>query len=121
MRWAVTLIAVAACHGKPVVAPAPAPAPDAAPAPPLSTHDTGCATDDDCMVTNFAGCCACPQCSVGQPHAISKAAEAKAEDVCTVVECDMGPCNLGGMCPPGEDASHFAARCVDHACSMDHR
>ena len=104
--------------------PAPAPPPVASPAPidaapaPAPTSATSCDRDDDCVVTNDAGCCACPQCRVAAPHALTRAQEKLEEDKCAVVDCDFGPCNVGGMCKPGEPAAHFAARCADHACTM---
>jgi hypothetical protein len=99
--------------------PTPAPAIDATAAPVAGS--TSCDRDDDCIVTNFAGCCACPQCQVADPHPVTRAQEKLREASCAVVDCDMGPCNIGGMCPPGEDAAHFVAHCVDHACTMQHR
>jgi hypothetical protein len=96
--------------------PVPVPVPDASPA-----GSTSCDRDDDCIVSNFAGCCACPQCSVAAPHPVTRAQEKLRQASCAVVDCDMGPCNVGGMCPPGEDASHFVAHCVDHACTMTHK
>jgi hypothetical protein len=80
-----------------------------------------CDHDDDCMVTNFAGCCACPQCQVAPPYPITRAQEQLEEHKCEVVDCSMGQCGAAGMCPPGEAASHFVAHCVDHACTMTHK
>jgi hypothetical protein len=131
------LLVLAACRetttSEPGPAPAPpvaaaidaafaTPAPDAPPAPPsAAVSGTTCDHDDDCMVTNFAGCCACPQCQVAAPHPITRAQEKLEEDKCAVASCDMGHCGAAGMCPPGEAASHFVARCVDHACTMQHQ
>jgi|SRR5579862_4142887 len=133
MRWIAIVIVVvcsiAACRETVSSTPDPAPSPpittttDAAPmtdAAPVaaSSSTTSCDRDDDCVVTNNAGCCACPQCQIAAPHALTRAQEKLEEDKCAVVDCDFGPCNVGGMCKPGEPAAHFAARCVDHACTM---
>lgn len=87
---------------------------------PASTSDK-CATDADCVVTNFPGCCACPQCSKAEPRALTNAALAAEQKKCTVVRCNMAICNTAGMCPPGEDASHFVARCRAGECDMDRK
>jgi hypothetical protein len=123
----IVLLLIAACHRAAAPAPAPAvpPVPDASPSAmavpaPTSADDT-CAHDDDCLVTNFPGCCACPQCSKGQPQPRSRGAEKIAEAACAAASCDMHMCDLGGMCPPGEDAGHFVARCRAGTCAMDHR
>ena len=118
------VLAAVACGSHPAPAPAPAPQPIDAAVPTATDIATGgdaCTADADCIVTNFAGCCACPQCAIGQPVARSRDAEQKAEQVCTVVECDRRACDIGGMCPPGEAADHFVARCADRVCVAAHR
>ena len=139
MRWIVIAAlvvvgGVAACRESVTSAPAPAPSPpvvtavdaaiamtptDAPIAPTApAVGSTSCDRDDECIVSNFAGCCACPQCQVADPHAVTRAQEKLREDSCAVVDCDMHMCNVAGMCPPGETAAHFSPRCVDHACTM---
>ncbi len=80
-----------------------------------------CDADDDCLVTNFPGCCACPQCSIGPPTARSREGQRRAEAVCAVASCDAGHCAAAGMCPPGESADHFVARCRDRRCVAERR
>ena len=117
--WARSIViggALAACRSSPPVSPAVVATPDAP-----STSDLGCDRDDDCVVTNFAGCCACPQCSVAAPHVQNRTAADLDQRRCAVASCDAGMCGAAGMCPPGESASHFAARCRDHVCAMERR
>lgn len=80
-----------------------------------------CRVDADCVATNFAGCCACPQCRVAEPHARNRDNLAKEVEDCAVVECSLAVCNLGGMCPPGEDANHFRAVCQKTDCVLVRR
>jgi hypothetical protein len=114
MRSILVLVVLAACHGaapsSPVVVAAP---PDA-----ISTGETRCDRDGDCVVTNFAGCCACPQCAVAAPHVLNRAAADLDVRRCEVASCDASVCGAAGACAPGESASHFVARCRDHACAM---
>lgn len=138
MAWAAALtVAVAlGCHhdapapavgGAPepraITAVAATPAPSARAmaadqAPDVPSPGDHCDRDADCVATNFPGCCACPQCSVASPVARSVSALRAAEAACRVAACDPDDCAVGGMCPPGEPASHFRARCVDHACVL---
>jgi hypothetical protein len=114
------LVVLAACGAHPAPAPATAPAP-VTPAPIEPAIGDTCTADADCVVTNFPGCCACPQCNVAQPRARSKSELAREQQTCTVVECDMHACDIGGMCPPGEDAAHFTAHCTNQVCVAVHR
>lgn len=129
MRLALIVVAVVVGCAKPAPAPsappggdpaARAPSPgsgDACPASPdvMSAGDA-CAADADCVVTNFPGCCACPQCSTADPVARSRTAAAQAEAVCAVTTCDASICAIAGMCRPGEPAAHFTPRCCGGAC-----
>lgn len=92
--------------------------PDALPA---ETADDACSADDECLVTNWPGCCSCPQCSIGQPMARSRVGQQRAEAACAVASCDASICDIAGMCPPGEDASHFVPRCRGGVCVGDRR
>ena len=124
MRSLVALV-VAAC-GPATTQPTGPGAGNLTPAP-ADMHQTftapgdACTADADCVVTNFPGCCACPQCSVGRPTARSRSALATAEQVCTVAECDGHACDVGGMCPPGESADHFVPHCTAGTCTATHR
>lgn len=89
--------------------------------PPADATATTCATDADCVVTNFAGCCACPQCSKAAPRALTRAALAAEEAKCQVVRCNTAMCDTAGMCPPGEDAAKFVGRCRANACALERK
>jgi hypothetical protein len=121
MRTAVLAALCAACSADtPAARPAQGPHP-AQPASPtgrgdITSANDSCASDDECLVTNFAGCCACPQCAVGPPIARSRSAEHVAEAACAAASCSMGMCNLAGACPPGETGDHFAAHCRAGVC-----
>ncbi|MBP6838712.1 MAG: hypothetical protein KA190_15565 [Kofleriaceae bacterium] len=95
--------------------PAPAPGPGTTPAT-TSAGDT-CAVDADCVVTNFAGCCACPQCAVVDPRPRSRAALAAEQAACPSPCPFSMVCATGGMCPPGEPSDHFVARCQAAVCA----
>ena len=90
----------------------------ACPAAPGDTMSAGdaCTADADCLVTNFPGCCACPQCSTADPVARSRTAAAQAEAACAAASCDASICDVAGMCPPGEPAAHFTPRCCAGVC-----
>jgi hypothetical protein len=126
------LLALAGCQGAVSTSPAPSQAgdagapgssarpPPAAPRIPASPADPDtCQGDADCVVTNFAGCCACPQCSIGPPRALSRAALRAEQEGCKDAVCNTARCGVAGICPPGEDASRFAARCRDGACRLE--
>jgi len=97
------------------------PAPNGSSRPPLGPATTACATDADCVVTNFPGCCACPQCSKGPPRALTAAALAAEQANCQTVTCEPDTCGLAGMCPPGEDASKFVGRCRASECVLQRK
>jgi hypothetical protein len=83
---------------------------------------THCASDDECVVSNFPGCCACPQCSQGEPRAWNRTGLEQLQANCAHQECDNeNMCAIGGMCPPGEDAAHFSALCRNGTCTLRHR
>src|SRR5512143_2010285 len=99
-----------------------APAPEPAPAAPATAIPTQCTSDADCVATNFAGCCACPQCSQAEPQAVLRAALEHQQAECARTPChNEAMCGIAGMCPPGADAAHFVARCRDGACALDRR
>ncbi|MBK7076713.1 MAG: hypothetical protein IPH44_30915 [Myxococcales bacterium] len=117
------LIVAAVLGGCSHAAPAPSAPPagggaDACPAAPGDTMSAGdaCTADADCLVTNFPGCCACPQCSTADPVARSRTAAAQAEAACAAASCDASICDVAGMCPPGEPAAHFTPRCCAGVC-----
>lgn len=64
-----------------------------------------CVGDDDCTVTRFAGCCACP----GEARVMSRAELARQEQPCAVVDC------IAPTCSPAPPAS-LQARCDRHRC-----
>ncbi|MBL8624490.1 MAG: hypothetical protein JNK64_24495 [Myxococcales bacterium] len=107
--------------GDPVVtAPPPSPPPGSGDAclasPDVTSAGDACTADADCVVTNFPGCCACPQCSTADPVARSRTAAAQAEAACAAASCDASICAIAGMCRPGETAAHFTPRCCGGAC-----
>jgi hypothetical protein len=75
-----------------------------------------CDSDDDCVVTNFPGCCACPECA--PPTARSREGARRAEAVCATTTC---PANVCAEPCPHETADHFVARCRDRACTAERR
>lgn len=98
--------------------PTPTPTPDPTPTPAPTAELAGtdaCTTDADCVVTNFAGCCACPGCDQGAPTARSTTELAAAQKQCQVVRCNMARCKAM-LCKPGESASAFAAACQNNVC-----
>ena len=73
-----------------------------------------CATDADCVVTGFEGCCACD----GEPHAVNRAALVQRTDICAVVECKCnGDCSCRRVASPNE----FVAACHAGRCTAVHR
>jgi hypothetical protein len=117
MRSTILLIFLAAAPG-PSTPTVDAGSPVLSPTAPSPISAEMCSQDSECEVTNFAGCCACPQCSLGPPRARTRAGLRAERDRCAVTECGMGVCAIAGMCPPGESADHFRARCVDGRCAL---
>ncbi|HLK90510.1 MAG TPA: hypothetical protein VKZ18_11480 [Polyangia bacterium] len=73
-----------------------------------------CATDGDCAVTGFAGCCAaCAE----APYAINRAALQRETDVCTVVECACAGDCTHPRCRAVADPGAFRAACVAGRCA----
>jgi hypothetical protein len=95
---------------KPVVPGTPAIASD------IKSYGDRCESDADCLITTFNGCCACPQCSIGEPAARSRIEQKRAEEVCGIATCDMKICDVAGMCLPGEAAGKFLAKCSNEQC-----
>lgn len=89
--------------------------------PPAGPPTTTCATDADCIVTNFPGCCACPQCAKGPPRALTTSELAAEQANCITVTCEPNACARAGICPPGEDASRFVGRCRATACELERK
>ncbi|MBX3160222.1 MAG: hypothetical protein KF773_29940 [Deltaproteobacteria bacterium] len=125
MRW-LAFITVVACTPQPPPSSSGGPrTPKRQPPPPSPSSPSteaaapgdACTRDADCVVTNFAGCCACPQCSVGAPTARSLAELARAQDQCKVMRCNTTVCDLAGACPPGEAADRFAPVCRAGTCA----
>ena len=81
----------------------------------LDSSDTEpCQTAADCEITDFSGCCACPQ----EPRAVNRSALAERTDVCTVVDCKcVGNCT----CPRVADPRAFAPVCTHERCEMIRR
>jgi hypothetical protein len=102
-------------------ATAPTPAPTNKRPLPGNPSGTACAVDSDCVVTNFPGCCACPQCSKAPPRALPASSLAAQQAQCQTVACSLNICSLAGMCPPGEDASKFLAHCRANVCVLERR
>ena len=82
--------------------------------PALEPDPQPCATDADCEVTGFAGCCACD----GEPRAFNRAALAQRRDICAVVEC---ACNGDCRCPSVADPRAFQAVCMQGRCAAARR
>ena len=122
MRLGLIVLALVSGCAKPPAGGAPtaiAPAGDGATcaaSPDVTSAGDACAGDADCVVTNFPGCCACPQCAIADPVARSRTAAAQAEAACAVASCDASVCGVAGMCPPGEPAADFTPRCCAGAC-----
>lgn len=64
--------------------------------------DRACRVDDDCVVSTFDTCCACPQCP-GDPHALSHEGARREREAatCEAVDCSEADavCAVAGMCP----------------------
>ncbi len=129
LRFAPLLVLLAACPN-PAPAPAPTPTPEPTPTPtpdptptptpapaptPELTSTDACTADADCVITNFAGCCACPGCEQGAPTAHSTKAAAAAQQQCQAVRCNMDRCKTL-LCKPGEPAASFTAACQNSVC-----
>ena len=74
-----------------------------------------CQSDDQCTVTDFAGCCDCCGCTV--PYAIRSDALAAEQEPCTVIDCDFSRCaEECPSCPraPLGTAICESGRCVRH-------
>ena len=71
-----------------------------------------CASDDDCEVTNFAGCCAC---CPGAPRALPKAKLADQKGRCASAEC--AACSERVTCNHVDDAKAFVGACKDGTCT----
>jgi hypothetical protein len=120
-RLLLATLAIAGCWRDPSPSTAPSPPPPtpttpASPPPGVTSQGDACTTDADCVVTNWAGCCACPQCSVADPTARSTSALAAEQQQCAVMRCDLNICNIAGMCPPGEAAELFTPVCRANVC-----
>ncbi len=74
------------------------------------TSSERCTKNDECVVSNFAGCCS--DCSA-TAYATSKKALDARNRVCAVVDCAMIP---HGPCPAIVDASVYRAVCNGGAC-----
>src|SRR5258706_16448581 len=98
-----------ACAGSPTAEPVapppqspPPPQTQLPPAPPPVAIPTQCASDADCVATNFPSCCSCPQCSVGEPRALLRAQLEHDQAECATAQCNNeSMCGIAGMCPPG--------------------
>lgn len=84
-----------------------------APSPAAAPAELACATDDDCVVSTFDTCCACPQCP-GEPHALSRegARFERAAAGCASVDCtrEEAWCAVAGMCPTFGAVARAACR-----------
>jgi len=123
MLRAVLLVVVAACSGAPASHEPPVATGRGSSAPPPASAGSearsegdACTRDADCVVTNFAGCCACPQCAVGEATARSREAQTRAEEKCQLVRCNLHRCQGEVACPPAEDAALFEPKCRDAKC-----
>jgi hypothetical protein len=100
---ALALVPIAACGGsKPADSP---------------SRRVTCATDADCEITDFAGCCpCCPTAAYASPRAnLAARRRACAADR---ERSACKPCDEGITCKPpsGPPASQLVARCRDGAC-----
>jgi len=81
----------------------------------MTTADRGqwfgsCASNADCDVTNFAGCCSsCPD----APRVTSTKLEQAETRRCAVIDCVMSDPK---PCPAVESAANYRAVCVEGAC-----
>ena len=57
-----------------------------------------CATDADCVITNFTDCCACCECAK-PPYAVSHKKLHTLQAKCATSDCSMEGCNTK-RCPP---------------------
>ena len=83
--------------------------------PPLVS--SSCASDSDCLLTTFPGCCACCEC--GPLKAITKSMDRAARDACELKKCDS--CDKKDYkCTPCKDPAKegMHARCRDNACIL---
>lgn len=81
----------------------------APPPPPLAQ----CRTNDDCIISTFAGCCG--SCCPRQPYAVSKLEAKHSTDRCAAVDCATPNCKAV-RCAAAEPATDFEAVCVERRC-----
>ncbi|MFO0613521.1 MAG: hypothetical protein U0414_13070 [Polyangiaceae bacterium] len=127
-----TSFAAAACaspsvppSGASVTGPSASPTSSVPPPPTSSTSpvlaEVSCRADNECAVTNSAGCCSCCPCT--KLHAISIAELKHREDVCAVIDCEMRCDKLTEPCPrcanPADEG--MSARCIDGLCTLVER
>jgi hypothetical protein len=72
-----------------------------------------CSSDDDCIVTDFAGCCPC--CKI-EPYAAPRGDAARRKNACAATECTA--CDPNVVCPKvvGRVAD-LVAKCKDGTCA----
>jgi len=95
----VSFVVIAACASAPAKTPSGAPA--------------SCASDGDCVVTDFAGCCACCK---AEPRALPRIEAERQQHACASASCTA--CDERIECPKvtGRLAG-FVARCKDGTCA----
>lgn len=77
---------------------------------------TTCSADADCVITTFAGCCACCD---GAPHALPLHIAERERNRCAAVECRA--CSEGVQCAEHEPEGAFVARCKEGTCVSEKR
>ncbi len=93
-----SIAVLAACASSP-----PARTPSGAPA--------SCHADTDCVVTDFAGCCACCK---AEPHAVPKDEAERQQHACAA----CAPCSAGIECPKiAGRVAELVARCKEGTCA----
>ncbi len=92
-------LVVAACGSSPAKTPAGGP--------------VSCHGDDDCVVTDFAGCCACCK---SEPRALPKGEIERQTQLCAAASCQA--CDPNIQCPSvAKRAADFVAKCKDGTCA----
>ena len=79
---------------------------------PPSDRAAQCASNADCVITEFSGCCGgcCPS-----ARAMAKADLQRAQQRCSVIDCEAPMC-AAVVCEKGPSAASLRAACVENRC-----
>jgi hypothetical protein len=58
---------------------------------------------------------------MGPPQAVNLNSLKAEQERCKTQACNESICAIAGMCPPGEEASHFKAFCHEGICGLKKR